>query len=64
MAIYHVLDREFNGAFKTPKFLVVGEEHGQVIRRVYRSEGTARRFADKIRATPGVRNVAVVAYPK
>lgn len=64
MSIHYVLSREFIGKFKPPVFMVVGEERGQVVRRVFRTWGAADRFARRIQDKPGVRNIATIRLPQ
>lgn len=64
MSIHYVLSREFIGKFKPPVLMVMGEEQGQVVRRVFRTWGAADRFARRIQDKPGVKNISIVRYPK
>ena len=64
MAIHHVNDRPFNGAYKPATHIVMGVQDGGTFRRVFRSEGRAKAFAKKMHHSPGTRDVQVVLLPK
>jgi hypothetical protein len=64
VAIHYVSCRTFRGACHKPEFIVLGEEHGQVLRRVFRSRGLAERFVLRTQKLEGVRHLQIVALPK
>lgn len=64
MAIHYVLSRDFKGEYVAPRYMVVGEEQGSTVRRVFRSKGHAERFKRKLESLPSTRKIAVVQLPE
>ena len=63
MAILHADERPFIGPYKKPRWAVGGNEEGSPFRRVYRSEGQARRFFNRMKERPRISLLYIVEYP-
>lgn len=63
MALIYANTRLCKGPFKAPQWIVMGQEEGSPFRRVYRSEGLARRFFSKMQERPRISGLAIVKLP-